>query len=87
MGSECHFSQNSMINALSLSDEEKKVALAIKNIACDGFYLYVYTTHGLCKIGTGYNGTIPRNIYAYNPTFFGLEDGWIGYVKVNISRL
>lgn len=57
--------------------------LKIRNIACDGYFLYMYTTSGLYKIGTGYNGTIPRHIYAYNSAFFGQESGWIGYMKVS----
>ena len=65
------------------SDDAVIVPLKIKNIACDGKFLYLYTTYGLYKIGTGYNGTVPRNIYAHNKVFFNNENGWIGYVKVS----
>ena len=59
------------------------IPLKIKSIACDGHFLYVHTTYGLYKIGTGYNGTIRRNIYAFNNAFFNRENGWVNYVKVS----
>ncbi|XP_065222944.1 E3 ubiquitin-protein ligase MYCBP2 isoform X3 [Planococcus citri] len=66
---------------LLFTADDSKLSLKIKNLACDGYYLYIYTSYGLYKIGTGYNGTIPRNVYAHNPAFFGQDNGWIFYMK------
>ena len=48
-------------------------------MASDGTYLYLQTSAGLFKVGSGYNGTIKGHAYLHNPSFIS-EPGWLGHV-------
>ena len=49
-------------------------------MASDGTYLYLQTSNGLFKVGSGYNGTIKGHTYLHNSTFVS-EPGWLGHVS------
>ncbi|XP_024084698.1 E3 ubiquitin-protein ligase MYCBP2 isoform X3 [Cimex lectularius] len=52
-----------------------------KAIASDGLYLYVHTSIGLLKMGSGYGGTLKGHIYIHKPDFFPNKTGWLGYAQ------
>ena len=52
----------------------------IHAIASDGTYLYLQTSSGLFKVGSGYNGTIKGHTYTGNPEFCS-DAGWLGHVS------
>ena len=49
-------------------------------VACDGTYLFLQTSSGLFKVGSGYNGTIKGHTYIHNPNFCS-DAGWLGHVS------
>lgn len=55
----------------------------IKSLASDGQYLYLYTSRGLFKIGSGYGGTIMGNIYLHKHDFLVDDKGWLGFAHVS----
>lgn len=57
--------------------------LVVRSLASDGCYLYVYTSRGLIKIGSGYGSSIKQHVYLHKPDFFACDrHGWLGYCKV-----
>jgi hypothetical protein len=54
------------------------------SIATDGTYLFIHGSHGLCKIGTGMEGTVQGRTYISKPDFFPSERGWICCVANNL---
>ncbi|XP_048488841.1 E3 ubiquitin-protein ligase MYCBP2 [Plutella xylostella] len=56
--------------------------LIVRSLASDGCFLYVYTSKGLLKIGSGYGSSIRQHVYLYKPDFFSSDrHGWLGYCK------
>ncbi|XP_013162054.1 PREDICTED: E3 ubiquitin-protein ligase MYCBP2 isoform X3 [Papilio xuthus] len=56
--------------------------LIVRSLASDGCYLYVYSSKGLIKIGTGYGSSLKQHIYKFKYDFFqGDRHGWLGYCK------
>ena len=49
-------------------------------MASDGTHLYLQTSSGLFKVGSGYNGTIKGHTYLRNLHFCS-EPGWLGHVS------
>lgn len=61
--------------------------LVVRSLVSDGCFLYVYTSRGLLKIGSGYGSSIKQHVYLYKPDFFaGDRHGWLGYCKVNLFQ-
>lgn len=56
----------------------------VRSLASDGQYLYLYSSRGLFKIGSGHGGTIKGHIYYCVPDFFHDDKGWLGFA--NVSR-
>lgn len=56
----------------------------VRSLASDGHFLYLYSSRGLFKIGSGHGGTIKGHIYYNVPDFFHDERGWLGFA--NVSR-
>ena len=42
----------------------------VHSLTSDGTFLYLQSTHGLYKVGSGYGGTIKGQIYAHNKEFY-----------------
>ncbi|RVE51528.1 hypothetical protein evm_003798 [Chilo suppressalis] len=56
--------------------------LVVRSLVSDGCYLYVYTSKGLLKIGSGYGSSIKQHVYMHKPDFFASDrHGWLGYCK------
>lgn len=62
--------------------------LVVRSLVSDGCYLYVYTSKGLLKIGSGYGSSIKQHVYLHKPDFFACDrHGWLGYCKVSYGLL
>ena len=48
------------------------------SIASDGVYIYLQSSHGLYKIGTGHSGTVKGRVYQQQQNF-DTEPGWLGF--------
>ncbi|CAH0578389.1 unnamed protein product [Chrysodeixis includens] len=56
--------------------------LVVRSLVSDGCFLYVFTSKGLLKIGSGYGSSIRQHVYLYKPDFFASDrHGWLGYCK------
>ncbi|XP_063374022.1 E3 ubiquitin-protein ligase MYCBP2 [Cydia amplana] len=56
--------------------------LVVRALVSDGCFLYVFTSKGLLKIGSGYGSSIRQHVYLYKPDFFASDrHGWLGYCK------
>lgn len=60
-------------------------SLSAKSLASDGQFLYLYTSKGLFKIGSGYAGTIKGHVYLHKADFHVDDKGWLGYANVSSS--
>lgn len=60
-------------------------SLSAKSLASDGQFLYLYTSRGLLKIGSGYGGTIKGHVYLHKADFHFDDRGWLGYANVSNS--
>ncbi|KAL1517024.1 hypothetical protein ABEB36_000844 [Hypothenemus hampei] len=61
--------------SLKLPSELENVPLISKSLAFDGQYLYLFTTKGLFKIGSGYGGTVKGLIALWKPDFYPNDHG------------
>ncbi|CAH0703737.1 unnamed protein product [Spodoptera exigua] len=60
--------------------------LVVRSLVSDGCFLYVYTSKGLLKIGSGYGSSIRQHVYLHKPDFFASDrHGWLGYCKDNLT--
>ncbi|CAH2103304.1 unnamed protein product [Euphydryas editha] len=56
--------------------------LVVRSLVSDGCFLYVFTSRGLLKIGSGYGSSIRQHVYLYKPDFFASDrHGWLGYCR------
>jgi len=67
---------------LKLPNEMNNMVLNERSFVSDGKYLYLHTSRGLLKIGSGHGGTIWGHIYIHNADFYPTEIGWLGYANV-----
>lgn len=58
--------------------------LAVKSMASDGQFLYLFTNRGLFKIGSGYGGTVKGHVYVWKPDFYPNDKGTLVYCSVRI---
>lgn len=62
--------------------------LVVRSLVSDGCFLYVFTSKGLLKIGSGYGSSIRQHVYLHKPDFFASDrHGWLGYCKVSYNLL
>uniref|UniRef100_A0A8D8RF51 RCR-type E3 ubiquitin transferase n=1 Tax=Cacopsylla melanoneura TaxID=428564 RepID=A0A8D8RF51_9HEMI len=59
-------------------------SLKVYSMTSDGPHLYLHTSEGLFKIGSGYGGTIKSHIYLYKYDFFNDAPGWLGFAQGNL---
>lgn len=69
-------------STLELPNELNNIVLNGRSFVSDGKYLYLHTSKGLLKIGSGHSGTIWGNLYARKADFYPTETGWLGYANV-----
>jgi hypothetical protein len=62
-------------------------SLNARSLASDGQFLYLYTSKGLLKVGSGYGGTIKGHVYLHKADFHVDDRGWLGYANVRSSCL
>lgn len=79
---------NSISNNFSVSNNDffpdmHTASLGAKSLASDGQFLYLYTSKGLFKIGSGYGGTIKGHVYLHKADFHVDDKGWLGYANVS----
>ena len=48
------------------------------SLASDGHYLYLHTSAGMYKIGSGFSGTMKGHVYRHKPDFYVDQPGWLG---------
>lgn len=56
--------------------------IVLKSLACDGQYLYLFSTKGLFKIGSGYGGTVKGHVYVWKQDFYPNDSGTLIYCSV-----
>ena len=49
------------------------------SLASDGHYLYLHTSAGLYKVGSGFSGTMKGHVYKHKSDFFPDKAGWLGF--------
>lgn len=62
--------------------EIQNTSLAVKSMASDGQFLYLFTAKGLFKIGSGYGGTVKGHVYIWKPDFYPNDKGTLVYCSV-----
>ncbi|PNF26995.1 hypothetical protein B7P43_G12699 [Cryptotermes secundus] len=79
--------KNSRIDTfhVKMSGDMHTASLSAKSLASDGQFLYLYTSRGLFKIGSGYGGTIKGHVYLHKTDFHVDDKGWLGYANVSNS--
>lgn len=70
---------------LKLPNEMNNMVLNERSFVSDGKYLYLHTSCGLLKIGSGHGGTIWGHIYIHKTDFYPTEIGWLGYANVSYA--
>ena len=70
-------------STLKLPNDINNIVLNGRSFVSDGKYLYLHTSHGLLKIGSGHGGTIWGHVYAHKADFYPTETGWLGYANVS----
>ncbi|KAJ8975749.1 hypothetical protein NQ317_015371, partial [Molorchus minor] len=77
---------NSIIDhfVVRLPAEIHNVQLKLKSLACDGQYLYLFTSKGLLKIGSGYGGTLKGHIVMWKPDFYPNDSGNLVFCAENL---
>ncbi|XP_017880442.1 E3 ubiquitin-protein ligase MYCBP2-like [Ceratina calcarata] len=68
-------------STLKLPNEINNVVLNGRSFVSDGKYLYLHTSRGLLKIGSGHGGTIWGHMYIQKADFYPTETGWLGYAN------
>lgn len=67
---------SSLVDSFRLSVKD---GAAAQSMASDGHFLYLHTSHGLYKVGTGFSGTIRGHVYKQKADLY--PDGWIGFAS------
>ncbi|KAJ8937054.1 hypothetical protein NQ314_012048 [Rhamnusium bicolor] len=77
---------NSKIDSFSVKipNELHNVQLKPKSLACDGQYLYLFTSKGLLKIGSGYGGTLKSHVIMWKPDFYPNDNGSLVFCAGNL---
>lgn len=68
---------------LNVTSEMNNLVLNGKSFASDGKYLYLHTSCGLLKVGSGHAGTVCGHVYIQKSDFYPTESGWLGYANVS----
>lgn len=72
---------------LKLPNEMNNMVLNERSFVSDGKYLYLHTSRGLLKIGSGHSGTIWGHVYIHKADFYPTEIGWLGYANVSCTLI
>ncbi|XP_017786826.1 PREDICTED: E3 ubiquitin-protein ligase MYCBP2-like isoform X2 [Nicrophorus vespilloides] len=69
---------------IRMPSEIQNTVLVLKSLACDGQYLYLFTSKGLFKIGSGYGGTLKGHVYVWKPDFYPSDKGFLLFCSGNL---
>ncbi|CAG9838820.1 unnamed protein product [Diabrotica balteata] len=58
--------------------------IKVKSLAYDGQYLYLFTSKGLLKVGSGYGGTLKGYVVLWKPDFYPNESGSLVFCNGNL---
>lgn len=67
--------------------EIQNTVVALKSLASDGQYLYLFTARGLFKIGSGYGGTVKGHVYIWKPDFYPNDKGTLVFCGVSMNSI
>ncbi|KAB0796834.1 hypothetical protein PPYR_10895 [Photinus pyralis] len=67
-----------------MPSDVQNVPLTLKSLATDGQYLYLFSSRGLFKIGSGYGGTLKGHVYIWKPDFYPNDKGSLVYCDNNL---
>ncbi|KAG5884565.1 hypothetical protein JTB14_006591 [Gonioctena quinquepunctata] len=70
--------------SVKLPNELLNHHMKMKSLTCDGQYLYLYTSRGLLKIGSGYGGTIKGHVVLWKPDFYPNDNGSLVFCDGNL---
>lgn len=70
---------------IKLPNEFSNDSVKLKSLASNGQYLYIYTSKGLLKVGTGYGGTVKGHVAVWKPEFYPNDNG--NLVFCNVSNI
>lgn len=71
---------------LKLPNEIAHTSMKLKSLATDGAYLYLFTSKGLLKLGSGYGGTIKGHVAAWKPDFYPNDNGTLVFCDVSMNH-
>uniref|UniRef100_A0AAR5Q5P7 PHR domain-containing protein n=1 Tax=Dendroctonus ponderosae TaxID=77166 RepID=A0AAR5Q5P7_DENPD len=60
---------------ITTSADLHNLAIAPRSLAFDGQYLYLFSSRGLFKIGSGYGGTVKGHVVQWKPDFYPKDTG------------
>lgn len=69
---------------LKFPNELSNLSMKLKSLASNGEYLYLFTSKGLFKIGSGYGGTIKGHVTAWKPDFYPNDNGILLFCEVSL---
>lgn len=69
---------------IRMPSEILSTTLSIKSLASDGQFLYLFTSNGLFKVGSGYGGTVKGHVYVWKPDFYPNDRGTLVFCGDNL---
>ena len=69
---------SSLLDSFEIKFKNNQRPEVIHSLTSDGSYLYMQSSQGLYKVGSGYGGTVKGHIYNSNADFYD-KPGWLGY--------
>ena len=69
---------SSLLDSFEVKFKNNQRPQTVHSLTSDGSYLYLQTSQGLYKTGSGYGGTVKGHVYNYNAEFFD-KPGWMGF--------
>lgn len=67
--------------------EIQNTSLTVKSMASDGQFLYMFTSNGLFKVGSGYGGTVKGHVYMWKADFYPNDKGTLVSCSVSTNVL
>ena len=69
---------SSLLDSFEIKFKNGQRPDVVHSLTSDGSYLYLQSSQGLYKVGSGYGGTVKGHVYNYNAEFYD-KSGWMGY--------
>lgn len=68
---------------IRMPSDVQNTVLAVKSLVSDGQFIYLFTSRGLFKIGSGYGGTLKGHVYVWKPDFYPNDKGSLVFCAVS----